>query len=42
MQPSGVRDCVRGAANIAGHERKASGVIGPSAESTHTMLAPWL
>lgn len=37
MQPSGARDRVRGAANIAGDERRASGVTGPSAESTQPM-----
>lgn len=37
MQPSGARDRVRGAANIAGDERRASGVTGPSADSTQNM-----
>lgn len=40
MQPSGARDRVRGAANIAGDERRASGVTGPSAESTQNMSPP--
>lgn len=34
MQPSGARDRVRGAANIEGDERRASGVTGPSAVDT--------
>lgn len=37
MQPSGAEDRVRGAANIAGDEGRASGVTGPSAESTQNM-----
>lgn len=37
MQPSEARDRVRGAANIAGDERRASGVTGPSAESIQNM-----
>lgn len=37
MQPSGARDRVRGAANIAGDERRASGGTGPGAESTQNM-----
>lgn len=40
MQPSGARDRVRGAANIAGDERRASGVTGPSAEPTHNAPPP--
>ena len=40
MQPSGARDRVRGAANIAGDERRASGVTGPNAESTQNMSPP--
>lgn len=32
MQPGVVRDRVRGAANIGGDERRASGVTGPCTE----------
>lgn len=41
MQPSITRDRVRGNANIAGDERRTSGVIGPSAESSQNMSGPW-